>query len=191
MTVATDADVRDFPRTPVLTREAAEVSHVKRGRVHATQVQESLPWLSDLYHDAFRDLAEQAWNEPVETAHDARYGVVLNVQRGTSMRFECHVDSNPVTGLLFFTDHDKGGELVVANDKSASSIEGIEKDCSVIQPHAGHLVFIDGRWQPHYARPLAHDDDVRVLAVMNYYTESCPESTRPKVLNHHLYGDQS
>ena len=38
-------------------------------------------------------------------AADDRYGVVLNVQRGTKMRFECHVDSNPLTGLLFCTDH--------------------------------------------------------------------------------------
>jgi hypothetical protein len=193
MAVAVDADVREFPRTPVLTREAVGVSHVKRGRVHAAQVQDNLPWLIDLYHGDFRDLAEQAWNEPVNTAHDPRYGVVLNVQRGTSMRFECHVDSNPVTGLLFFTNHDKGGELAVAKDKDkpAWSIDDIEKDCSVIPPHAGHLVFIDGRWHSHYARPLIHEDDVRILAVMNYYTESCPESTRPKVLNHHLYGDQS
>jgi hypothetical protein len=30
---------------------------------------------------------------------------------------------------------------------------------------------------------------MRVLAVMNYYTESCPESARPRELNRHLYGD--
>jgi hypothetical protein len=39
----------------------------------------------------------------VYAAADERYGTVLNVQRGTAMRFECHVDSNPVTGLLFCT----------------------------------------------------------------------------------------
>jgi hypothetical protein len=27
------------------------------------------------------------------------------------------------------------------------------------------------------------------VAVMNYYTGSCPESTRPPALNRHLYGD--
>ena len=30
---------------------------------------------------------------------------------------------------------------------------------------------------------------MRIVAVMNYYTESCPESTRPAELNRHLYGD--
>ncbi len=191
MAVADEADVREFPRTPVLTREAADVSHVKRGRVHADQVQRRLSWLPKLYYGDFLELANVARREPVVPAEDDRYGVVLNVQHGTSMRFESHVDSNPLTGLLFFTSHHEGGELVVGNDESVRSIEDMEKDCSVIQPHAGHLVFIEGQRLPHYARPLVRDDDTRVLAVMNYYTESCPESTRPRELNHHLYGDPS
>jgi hypothetical protein len=192
MAAAAEADVREFPRTPVLTREAADVSHVRRGRVHADQVQRWLPWLTDLYRGPFLDLANQASAEkPVVTATDQRYSVVLNVQRGTSMRFECHVDSNPMTGLLFFTDHEKGGELVVGHAESAQSIAEIEKDHSLIKPQAGHLAFIDGRKLPHYARPLVREDDVRVLAVMNYYTDSCPETARPPELNRHLYGNPS
>ena len=189
LAAADDADCRDFPKTPILTREASEVRHVRRGRVHADQVRLRLPWLFQLYHGAFRDLAGLAWPEPVSTANDSRYGVVLNVQRGTSMRFECHVDSNPLSGLLFLTDHESGGELVVAHDSSASSVNETEGRCSVIRPHVGHLVFFDGRQWPHYARPLASDSDVRVIAVMNFYTESSPESTRPRELNEHLYGD--
>jgi hypothetical protein len=30
---------------------------------------------------------------------------------------------------------------------------------------------------------------MRVVAVMNYYTKSYPESTRPKELNRHLFGN--
>jgi hypothetical protein len=29
---------------------------------------------------------------------------------------------------------------------------------------------------------------MRVVAVMNFYTESCPESSRPLELNRHLFG---
>jgi hypothetical protein len=58
----------------------------------------------------------------------------------------------------------------------------------VIRPHAGHLIFFDGRRHPHYARPLASASDARIVAVMNLYTESCPESTRPRDLNLHLFG---
>jgi hypothetical protein len=64
----------------------------------------------------------------------------------------------------------------------------VERDCSVIRPHLGHLIFFDGRNYPHYARPLTSRSDMRVVAVMNYYTESYPESTRPQELNRHLFG---
>jgi len=99
------------------------------------------------------------------------------------------VDSNPLTGLLFCTDHQAGGELVFAHDATAAGVYSVERDCSVIRPRAGHLIFFDARRHPHYARPLAAASDMRIVAVMNFYTESCPESTRPRELNKHLYGD--
>jgi len=187
---AGDADFREFPRTPVLSREAAEVRRIRRGRVHADQVRKRLPWLYESYRSVFLELAREAWAEPVMAAGDERYGVVLNVQRGTAERFECHIDSNPLTGLLFCTNHAAGGELVFAHDPDAASIDAVERDCSVIRPQAGHLIFFDARRHPHYARPLVTAADVRVVAVMNFYTESCPESTRPRELNRHLYGDE-
>jgi hypothetical protein len=108
------------------------------------------------------------------------------------MRFECHVDSNPLTGLLFCSDHylGAGGELVFADDATAASATDIDRSCSVLRPQSGHLVFFDGRVHPHYARPLTAASAVRVVAVMNYYTSAAPESTRPPELNRHLYGDR-
>ena len=185
---AVNADFHDFPRTPVLSREARDVQYITRGRVYAHQVRQSMPWLYEFYRGAFLDLAADACDEKVSPARDDRYDVVLNVQRGTRMRFECHIDSNPLTGLLFCTDHVDGGELVFAHDAAAASIEDVERDCSVVRPSAGHLIFFDAREYPHYVRPLTQEADVRVVAVMNYYTESCPESTRPPELNQHLYG---
>jgi hypothetical protein len=186
---ATKTDFRKFPRTPILSRERADVSYISRGRVHADQVLLQLPWLYKAYHTTFLDLARQTrLSETIQPAVDDRYGVVLNVQRGTSMRFECHVDSNPLTGLLFLTDHQRGGELVFGHDMEATDVESVERDCTVIPPHAGHLVFFDARKHPHYARPLKSAEDMRVVAVMNFYTESYPESTRPRQLNEHLYG---
>src|SRR5690349_9484217 len=172
LTVAADADFREFPRTPILTREAEDVTAISRGRVHADQVGEGLPWLQGLYQGEFLELANEAWNEPVVTAKDTRYSVVLNVQRGKSMRFECHVDSNPLTGLLFLTDHGEGGEVVVSRDPGASDLTAIELDCLVIRPHAGHLLFFDARHHPHYVRSLTSESDMRVIAAMNFYTQS-------------------
>ena len=189
--VAAGADFRAFPRTPVLSREAKDVTHINRGRVNADNVQQQLPWLYKLYRGEFLDLARWTRQETVEPALDDRYGVVLNVQEGESMRFECHVDSNPLTGLLFLTDHPAGGgELVIGHNSAAASIEAVERDCSVIRPHAGHLIFFDGKTHPHYARVLLSGSDVRVVAVMNFYTGSCPESTRPPELNRHLFGQR-
>jgi hypothetical protein len=188
--VAANADFHQFPRTPVLSREAAEVRSISRGRVHADQVQSGLPWLYQAYRNQFLTLARQVCGERAAAARDERYGLVLNVQRGTTMRFECHVDSNPLTGLLFCTDHADGGELVVANDSRAADISEVERDCNVIRPRTGRLIIFDAREHPHYARPLTAPSDMRVVAVMNYYTESCPESTRPPELNRHLYGDE-
>jgi hypothetical protein len=187
--VAAEADFQAFPRTPILSREAPEVTHIERGRVEADTVMQRLPWLYKLYRNEFLELAAQAWGEPIEPAFDDRYGVVLNVQRGSSMRFECHVDSNPATGLLFFTGHPVGGgELVVSHDPEAVGVDGLERDCTPIQPEAGQIIFFDGKNHPHYARKLLGESDVRVVAVMNFYTRSCPESTRPAELNRHRFG---
>jgi hypothetical protein len=189
-TVGVDADFREFPRTPILSREAEDVARISRGRVHAGEVRQRLPWLYWSYRGYFLQLARETSVERVVPALDDRYGVVLNVQRGTAMRFECHVDSNPLTGLLFCTEHPAGtgGELVFAHDPGASEVEAVEKDCSVLRPHAGHLIFFDGRNHPHYARPLLAEAHMRIVAVMNFYTEACPESTRPQELNRHLFG---
>jgi hypothetical protein len=183
------AEIRAFPRTPVISRESQEVQQIARGRVHADQVRYHLPWLFKAYRNELLELARVSSAEPVSAAEDDRYGVVLNVQHGTSMRFECHVDSNPLTGLLFCTDHRAGGELVIANDTEAEGLAGVDRDCTVIRPRAGHLIFFDARKYPHYARALTADSETRIVAVMNFYTESCPESTRPRELNRHLYGD--
>jgi hypothetical protein len=188
--VASDAEFRDFSRTPVLSREAEHVPYITRGRVDADKVQQRLPWLYKLYRSDFLELANQAWGEPIKAAFDDRYGIVLNVQQGNTMRFECHVDSNPVTGLLFFTDHPAGGgELVVGHDPDMIGVDALDRNGSVIRPQAGQLIFFDGKTHPHYARTLLSASDVRVVAVMNFYTESCPESTRPPELNRHRFGD--
>ena len=188
--VAADADFQEFPRTPILSREAAEIQRIPRGRVYAAQVRDRLPWLYRSYREEILEMASEACDEPVAAARDDRYGVVLNVQLGTTMRFECHIDSNPLTGVLFCTDHAGGGELVFAHDADADDIAAVDEDCSVVRPHSGHLIFFDARRHPHYARPLITESDMRVVAVMNFYTESYPESTRPRELNRHLYGDE-
>ena len=58
-------------------------------------------------------------------------------------------------------------------------MDALEENGSVVRPQAGQFIFFDGKSYPHYARTLGADGDVRVVAVMNFYTESCPGRVRP------------
>jgi hypothetical protein len=49
------------------------------------------------------------------------------------------------------------------------------------------VIFFDGREYPHYARPLTSGSDIRIAAVMNFYTASCPEAERPPGTQRRLY----
>jgi len=170
------------------SREGADISSLQIMTVRGATVWERLPWVIDLYRGYFRDLYQEATGRKIYTSEDRRYAVVMNVQEGTD-RYECHVDTNPVEALLYVTDHPRGtgGELVVANDTGARSIEEVDADCSVLYPVAGHLVFFDARRFPHYVRPMKQPG-LRVAVGMNYYTDDCPEETRPEDLNEYLYG---
>jgi len=116
------------------------------------------------------------------------YGININIQKGTSMRYECHVDSNPIQGMLYVTDHTEktGGVLYVANDLGASSKEEVKESCSCIYPQKGCLVFFDARNHSHFVSALTSEDSVRVAVAMNFYTSTSPESDRPKDLTAHL-----
>ena len=74
-----------------------------------------------------------------------------------------------------------------AHDPAAADIDAVDQGCSVIRPHAGHVIFFDGRESPHYARPLLSGSDIRIAAVMNFYTASCPETLRPPGAQRRLY----
>jgi len=98
-------------------------------------VWERLPWLIDLYRGHFRQLYEEAAGRRLHPTEDQRYAVVMNVQEGGD-RYECHVDTNPIEALLYVTDHPRGtgGELVVANNENAASVEEVDEDCSILYP---------------------------------------------------------
>jgi hypothetical protein len=174
----------------VTSREADPSLPLHTLTVDGHDVRAQLPWLYNLYHDAFRSFAEREAREPVSCAQHDLYGAVLNVQQGSEMRYECHVDSNPIQGMLYVTDHPRGtgGDLVVANTISAASVKEVEHDCATIPPVAGHLLLFDGRQHAHYVRSLTAAGGQRIAVAMNFYTQSCPEAMRPPDLDTHLFG---
>jgi len=174
----------------ITSREAHDVRELVIRGVGAPAVEAELPWLRKLYGTVFLQLAQLTANEPVSVAKGKRHTVVLNVQTSDDMRYECHVDTNPIQGLLYVTTQPQGvgGELVVSNNTAAASLDDIDADCSAIYPQSGHLVFFDGRYNPHYIRPLVRSGDIRVAVAMNYYIPSVPESLRPPDLDDYLFG---
>jgi hypothetical protein len=176
--------------TSVTSRESSQDLEIPVLTVGGTKVASELPWLYDLYRTRLRDLAQVLTDEPVSTAEDPRYAINLNIQRGRSMRYECHVDSNPIQGMLYFTDHPPGtgGELVVSNQGDVNGKDAVDEDAARIYPVAGYLVLFDARHHTHYVEGVQEPTGMRVAAAMNFYTPSAPESTRPADLNNHLFG---
>jgi hypothetical protein len=184
------AVTRTLVAASVTSRELTPLTEVPALTVGGRALREHAPWLYALYKGEFRSFGETVAGRPVVCAADDRYGAVLNVQRGGDMRYECHVDSNPLEGLLYVTTHPpgEGGELVVARRPQAHSVAEVDEDCDVVFPVRGHLIFFDARAHPHYVRALSRGG-VRAVVAMNFYTADCPESNRPADLNRHLFGE--
>jgi hypothetical protein len=174
----------------VTSREASEVTELTIRGVSAAHVRSELPWVEEFYRGTFRDMAQVGQTLPVSCADGSRHTVVLNVQLGTDMRYEAHVDTNPIQGLLYATTHGagEGGELVICANREARRVEDIDDDPIKIYPQRGHLVFFDGRHHAHYIRPLVDPNAIRVSIAMNYYIASWPETRRPHDLDDYLYG---
>src|SRR5690606_1455473 len=85
--------------------------------VDGMTVREKLSWLHDLYSTYLLDLANQIFGARYTVDSNITSSVNINILRGINARYEWHVDSNPLTGLLFVTSHDRhsGGELVFDN----------------------------------------------------------------------------
>jgi hypothetical protein len=185
--------VASLKKTPIVprsttSREADRNAVIQAAVVDGVVIKQRLPWLYRLYRTDFLALASRATGQRLLCASNDLYGVNLNVQIGTEMRYECHVDSNPVQGMLYVTAHDaaSGGQLIVANCETADSVTSVLENCARIDPRRGLLVFFDARRHSHFVSALTRPDGVRVAAAMNFYTQTCPEARRPADLSRHL-----
>ncbi|WTW91910.1 2OG-Fe(II) oxygenase [Streptomycetaceae bacterium NBC_01309] len=178
---------RDF-RPTVSTAREENPAEIPMEAVDGDILAVEAPWLSEMYAGAFLRLGGSLTRERVHPSPDPRIALSLNVLRG-AVRYPCHVDSNPLQGLLYLTDctADSGGELAVARNPCARNTDEVDADCVLVRPQAGQLFFFDARRNPHYVRPLRSPDTVRAVVTMNYYSDSCPESTRPQGLDEALF----
>ena len=136
-------------------------------------------WLHELYSNQLALFASQFAGRNVTVANDLPSSVNINLLRGVNARYEKHVDSNPVTGILFAsTLHPiDGGELI---------FEGDNHDTTIL-PRAGIFIVFDARDITHYVAPLKTIVD-RISLPMNYYFPD-EQQSRPEDLNDYLYKD--
>jgi hypothetical protein len=138
-----------------------------------------LPWLDELYRGPLVAIASRAAGRELIPTPSVQSGVNLNILDGPGGRYELHLDSNPLTGLLFVTVHDErcGGQLLFQVGDSEVRVN----------PRPGIFITFDARTLPHAVTPL-HDVSVRISAPMNYY--AVDEVFRPEDLDGYLYGQQ-
>lgn len=185
-------DIKIVPTDSITSRESEDVKSIPTLIVDGNQIREHFPYLFDLYETTILNYAIKSFNTEVFISSTDLYALNFNVQKGTKMRYECHIDSNPIQGVLYVTTHKKGegGELVVSEDSEAIGIKEIDKNCKIIYPKSGFLYLFPGEHFPHYVRPLTNANGIRIVMAMNFYTKKNPEINRPKDLNNHLFNKE-
>ncbi len=179
---------RVFRPTMATAREVAD-AQIPMHSVDGEVLRRALPWTFELYSGWFKELGERTAEEKLQETSSDNRALSLNIQDGITMRYPCHVDSNPMQGLLYLTTctEETGGGLVVARDRTARDVAGVDADAMRIYPTKGQLYFFDARRHAHYVEPLRRDDAVRAVLTMNYYSPSCPETVRPAGLDEQLF----
>jgi hypothetical protein len=167
----------------VTSREAEfkDSSSPRVGVVTGEIVARELPWLDALYRNEFLELVNTVGGDRYEICEDLRAGVNINATP-KGARYEWHVDSNPITGLLFATSHPphEGGQLLFRPDPVARPHE----DWSIqVSPAAGTLLIFDAREAAHVVTQL--EAELRLSVPMNYYFVGRQE--RPEDLDDYLY----
>lgn len=146
--------------------------------VTGDNVYNSLRWFHDLYESKLVQLATETAGRSVKISSDLVSGININCIRGVGARYEWHVDSNPITGLLFVTTHheDDGGQLMLNVDGEIKSI----------LPISGTFLAFDFTEIPHGVAPLKKNI-TRISIPMNFYFADT-EQSRPSDLDAYIFG---
>lgn len=147
----------------------------------------AIPWLARLYKRDILNLANELGIGRYMIATDTRSAININILPPGS-QYEWHVDSNPLTGLLFVTDHPAGtgGEIVFRPDPLVRPTEDWEL---AIASRSGNLLLFDAREVAHTVQPVP-EPMRRISVPMNYYFTdvSCH---RPEDLDRYLYSGRA
>jgi len=151
------------------SREPVDTQGVNCNVVSGEIVYQKIRWLYDLYRNQFAELAFRVNEGEILLSTEINTGVNINVISGMGARYEWHIDTNPLTGILFVTSHsdEDGGQLLF------KTLSGDH----LVTPKSGMFILFDAREIPHTVLPLKKE--IRRISIpMNYYT---PEFTLEKV----------
>lgn len=145
--------------------------------VDGNTIYSAMKWLYDLYCNELLSLAREHFHKQYVPDTNVLSSLTINYLKGVGARYEWHVDSNPLTGLLFVTTHDcgEGGDLVFKLDNELISI----------YPKSGTFILFDARKIEHCVAPLKHPS-FRLSIAMNYFIEGV-EKERPTDLDSYIY----
>lgn len=151
---------------------------IQVGVVTGTDIARELPWLFALYNSEIKCFAESLMPTELATSPDIDSAININVVKGIGRSYERHVDSNPVTGLLYATTvaPEDGGALVFEHDDGTHD---------KIQPRKGLLIVFDATKTTHYVEPLRRNVE-RLSIPMNFYFPG-EQFARPADLDDYLY----
>lgn len=160
------------------SREPPGSSPVTVNVVVGDVVAQHAPWLDKLYRSELMERAGSHFGLELAACEDLRAAVNVNDLRGEGARYERHVDTNPLTGLMFVNSlgPGEGGELVF--ERPLGDIR--------IVPREGLFLAFDARDTVHYVTPLKGRHARRVSIPMNYYLKGQPQ-VRPQDLDPYLY----
>jgi hypothetical protein len=176
---------REYGRPRLLTGRASTSRGVDFGDhdIHTvvlsdgTVVAEHLPWLVRLYRGAFlrlaNELAGAVTGHRYVASTDPVSAVNLNLLT-PGERYEWHVDSNPLTGLLFCPVGPDPSELVFSTPSGRTN---------TFSAGWGHMLLFDAREAPHCVRNVTVG---RVTVPMNFHLDG-RRSERPRDLDAYLY----
>lgn len=161
----------------VTSREPSNMQPIEVYVVTGSVVKEKLTWLHDLYVDKLCDFASAHMGTLMVPSNDLESSININILRGKGSRYEWHVDTNPITGLLFATTHNEGdgGELVFK----------VNNELVKVHPRCGTFITFDAREIEHTVLPLV-TSPLRISIPMNYYFSDKTQE-RPDDLTDYLY----
>jgi len=145
-------------------------------------ITEEIPRIYRLYAEELPELVKAYTGISIVPSKFRRSAITLNLL-SQGERYEMHVDSNSVTGLLYANSLSKadGGALRLYYPGSEGPFD--------IQPVAGDFLLYDARWVPHEVSTVLTSEG-RLSLPMNYFLDTDIES-RPEHLDRYLFGGSS